>query len=90
MSGSSSYSKRSSGISTSLSRWREVFLKRSDAVAALGLDERFRAMWEYYLAYCEGGFRERVIGTAQLVFEKPRSRCGRALGSLTPLVEPSC
>jgi cyclopropane-fatty-acyl-phospholipid synthase len=73
-----------------LSRWREVFLKRSDAVAALGLDERFRAMWEYYLAYCEGGFRERVIGTAQLVFEKPRSRCGRALGSLTPLVEPSC
>ena len=27
------------------------------AVDALGFDHRFRRMWDFYLAYCEGGFR---------------------------------
>ena len=54
--------------------WRAAFLARAAEVASLGLDERFRAMWDYYLAYCEGGFRERSITAAQLVFEKPASR----------------
>jgi len=31
-------------------------------------------MWDYYLCYCEGGFRERAIGTVQLLLTKPRCR----------------
>jgi cyclopropane-fatty-acyl-phospholipid synthase len=31
-------------------------------------------MWEFYLAYCEGGFAERHIGDVQLVFQKPLNR----------------
>jgi cyclopropane-fatty-acyl-phospholipid synthase len=29
-------------------------------------------MWDYYLCYCEGGFRERSIGTIQMLIAKPR------------------
>ena len=46
-------------------------------VRALGFDERFIRMWEFYLAYCEGGFRERSIGVAHMVLAKPgRRRAG--------------
>ena len=44
-----------------LRRWREHFLAAPERVAELGYDERFRRLWELYLAYCEGGFRERRI-----------------------------
>jgi cyclopropane-fatty-acyl-phospholipid synthase len=46
--------------------WRERYLAVQAQVAALGFDERFRRLWEFYLAYCEGGFRERAIGTIQM------------------------
>ena len=55
-----------------LNAWRTRFLQSLPAVRALGFDERFIRMWEFYLAYCEGGFLERAIGVAHLVFEKPR------------------
>ncbi len=54
--------------------WRERFLARSAEVLRLGFDERFLRMWEYYLAYCEGGFEERYLGCVHLVFDKPGSR----------------
>jgi len=57
-----------------LEAWREAFLTRRAEVRALGFDERFIRMWEYYLAYCEGGFRERSIGVAQLLFAAPGYR----------------
>jgi cyclopropane-fatty-acyl-phospholipid synthase len=31
-------------------------------------------MWQFYLAYCEGGFRERSIGVAQLLMARPGHR----------------
>jgi cyclopropane-fatty-acyl-phospholipid synthase len=31
-------------------------------------------MWDFYLAYCEGGFRERSIGVAHLLMAKPGYR----------------
>ncbi len=40
-----------------LREWRERFLARSKEISALGLNERFQRMWEYYLSYCEAGFR---------------------------------
>lgn len=44
-----------------LKEWRERFLAHGGAIAALGLDARFRRMWEYYLSYCEAGFRGGAI-----------------------------
>ncbi len=39
-----------------LREWRTRFLAKARNVSALGLDDRFQRMWEYYLAYCEAGF----------------------------------
>ena len=54
-----------------LQAWRERFLAQLPAVRAQGYDERFVRMWEFYLAYCEGGFRERSIGVSHLLMAKP-------------------
>jgi cyclopropane-fatty-acyl-phospholipid synthase len=57
-----------------LKAWRERFMSRLADVRAQGFDERFIRLWEYYLAYCEGGFRERSIGTAQMLLARPGNR----------------
>lgn len=54
-----------------LERWRANFRSQIDRVRALGYPERFLRMWEFYLCYCEGGFRERDIGTVQMLLAKP-------------------
>ena len=63
-----------SSYALTLKAWRDRFLARLPEVRALGYDERFIRMWEFYLAYCEGGFRERSIGDVQLLLVKPGSR----------------
>jgi|HubBroStandDraft_1064217.scaffolds.fasta_scaffold13864_4 cyclopropane-fatty-acyl-phospholipid synthase len=57
-----------------LKAWRERFMAQLPKVRAQGLDERFIRRWEFYLAYCEGGFRERATGVAQLLLAKPGNR----------------
>lgn len=59
-----------------LKHWREAFNEKLEAVRAQGFDERFIRMWEFYLCYCEGGFIERSIGTAQVLLAKPAYRTG--------------
>ncbi|MCK5874296.1 MAG: class I SAM-dependent methyltransferase [Alcanivoracaceae bacterium] len=54
-----------------LADWRDRFMAAIDRVAEQGFDERFRRMWEYYLCYCEGAFRERAISTVQLLAAAP-------------------
>lgn len=54
-----------------LHAWRTRFMTRLTEVRALGYDERFIRLWEFYLAYCEGGFRERSIGVAHLLLARP-------------------
>lgn len=54
-----------------LRRWRERFRSEVDAVEALGFDQRFIRMWEFYLAYCEGAFLARYINDLQLVLTRP-------------------
>ncbi|MGB5606424.1 MAG: cyclopropane-fatty-acyl-phospholipid synthase family protein [Gammaproteobacteria bacterium] len=56
---------------TTLQHWRERFLANIDKVRQLGYPERFIRMWEYYLCYCEGGFRQQSIGTVQLLLTRP-------------------
>jgi len=59
---------------TTLACWRDRFMSQLDAVNRLGFDQRFVRMWEFYLCYCEGGFRERIISTVQVAFAKPGYR----------------
>ncbi len=42
-----------------LRRWRRAFHERLGEVRALGYDERFLRLWDFYLAYCEAGFETR-------------------------------
>lgn len=57
-----------------LRAWRERFLAQLPAVRAQGFDEDFIRLWEFYLAYCEGGFLERSIGVSQLLLARPGYR----------------
>jgi len=54
-----------------LEAWRRRFGARADAIRGLGYSEDFIRLWDYYFAYCEGGFRERAISTAQFLMAKP-------------------
>ena len=54
-----------------LRAWRQRFLAQRAAVQAQGFDERFCRLWEFYLAYCEGGFLERSIGVSHLLMARP-------------------
>ena len=49
-----------------LNLWRERFHQEWPKLHALGFDETFRRMWEFYLAHCEAGFRAGYLGVSQL------------------------
>ena len=53
-----------------LVQWREGFRSAWPLLTRQGFDERFRRMWEFYLAYCEAGFRTGQIDVSQMVFAK--------------------
>ena len=56
-----------------LDKWLEVNAKYAAAWPNLtpsGFDDRFRRLWEYYLAYCEAGFLSGNIDVRQVVFAK--------------------
>ena len=59
---------------TTLRAWRDRFMARLDEVRALGYPDEFIRMWEFYLCYCEGGFKERQLGDVHLLLAKPRCR----------------
>ena len=65
-----------------LARWRSNFLREIEAVSALGYPESFVRMWLFYLGYCEAGFRERDLGTVQVLLVKPGWRGEPVLGQL--------
>ncbi|SNR79522.1 cyclopropane-fatty-acyl-phospholipid synthase [Pseudomonas segetis] len=60
--------------------WHENLHQARHNLEKLGYDEYFYRMWEFYLCYCEGGFIERTIGTAQLLLAKPGARPAPLLG----------
>jgi cyclopropane-fatty-acyl-phospholipid synthase len=55
-----------------LTDWQTNFLQNKHQLSSTKLDEAFHRMWNFYFAYCIGGFRERVIGVSHLVIAKPR------------------
>ena len=57
--------------STTLRRWHEVFNGRWDEVAALGFDDRFRRMWNFYLCSCATTFHSGNCDVTQITIAKP-------------------
>ena len=53
-----------------LMHWRENFMARAADVRALGFDERFMRMWEFYFAYCMAGFASRSTDVMQFTLAK--------------------
>lgn len=53
-----------------ISLWRDNFSRAWIDLTSLGFDETFRRMWEYYLCYCEAGFRAGKIDVGHFVFTR--------------------
>ncbi len=58
-----------------LQAWRRRFFEQEEAVRALGFDDRFVRMWDFYLSISEAGFATGITQDLQIVLEK-----GRGLG----------
>lgn len=54
-----------------LRRWRANLARRRHDALALGLDDAFLRLWDFYLCYCEAGFEERLNSVVHLVLERP-------------------
>ncbi|MGO0693536.1 cyclopropane-fatty-acyl-phospholipid synthase family protein [Pseudomonas guariconensis] len=57
-----------------LEHWRDNLRKSRTLLADQGYDDTFQRLWEFYLCYCQGGFEERAIGVAQLLWAAPQAR----------------
>lgn len=57
-----------------LADWHSRFTASLDTIQRMRFDERFCLMWEFYLKYCEGGFRERAVSASQILMAKPQFR----------------
>ncbi|PZM11154.1 SAM-dependent methyltransferase [Rhizobium tubonense] len=53
-----------------LADWRGRFWSVWERIRPMGFDDRFKRLWEFYLFYCEAGFRARNIDVRQVVFAK--------------------
>lgn len=53
-----------------LAEWRQRFLNAWPTIKPMGFDEQFRRMWEYYLSYCEAGFRTASIDVVQVALAR--------------------
>lgn len=54
-----------------LAMWRQSFSESWSQIAAMGFSERFRRMWDYYLCYCEAGFRAGAIDVGLWQIARP-------------------
>ena len=61
----SSYISYADHYANTLSLWRNEFLKKWDLIKNQGFDLTFKRMWEFYLSYCEAGFKSKNIDLIQ-------------------------
>lgn len=52
-----------------LAEWRKRFWASWETITPLGFDERFKKLWEFYLYYCEAGFRAEYIDVRQVIYK---------------------
>ncbi|MEM9576282.1 MAG: cyclopropane-fatty-acyl-phospholipid synthase family protein [Pseudomonadota bacterium] len=54
-----------------LKRWHETFNEKWDQVTALGFDDRFKRMWDYYLTSCAAAFATSNCDVTQITVKRP-------------------
>ena len=59
------YNSYANHYSETLIVWREIFNKKWDLIKKQGFDLKFKKMWEFYLSYCEAGFKSKNIDLIQ-------------------------
>jgi cyclopropane-fatty-acyl-phospholipid synthase len=59
------YNSYADHYSDTLIVWREEFNKKWDTIKDQGFDLTFKKMWQFYLSYCEAGFKSRNIDLIQ-------------------------
>ena len=57
-----------------LKLWRENFHNNWDTIQALGFDDYFKRLWDYYLCYCEAGFLKETIDVAWYELSVPQKK----------------
>ena len=57
--------------SDTLRRWHDTFNEKWDEIAPMGFDDRFRRMWNFYLASCAGAFRGGICDVTQITVTRP-------------------
>ena len=57
--------------SQTLRRWFEVFNNKWDKISAMGFDDRFRRMWNFYLTSCAATFESGNCDVTQITLQKP-------------------
>ena len=57
--------------SQTLRQWHDVFNAKWDQVAAMGFDDRFRRMWNFYLTSCAGTFHAGNCDVTQITITRP-------------------
>ncbi len=60
-----SYDSYANHYSYTLALWRNEFNKKWDLIKTQGFDSTFKKMWEFYLSYCEAGFKSKNIDLIQ-------------------------
>ena len=60
-----SYDSYADHYSSTLSLWRNEFNKKWELIKKQGFDSTFKRMWEFYLSYCEAGFKSKNIDLIQ-------------------------
>ena len=60
-----SYDSYADHYSDTLALWRNEFNKKWDLIKKQGFDLTFKRMWEFYLSYCEAGFKSKNIDLIQ-------------------------
>ncbi len=53
--------------------WKNNFFKAWDNISPLGFDDYFKRMWEFYLCYCEAGFKAKNIDLIQFSMSNRQS-----------------
>ncbi len=59
------YESYADHYSNTLALWRKEFNKKWDLIKNQGFDLTFKRMWEFYLCYCEAGFKSKNIDLIQ-------------------------
>ena len=56
--------------SNTLKIWRDKFSERWEEISDQGFDNTFKRMWNFYLSYCEAGFKSKNIDLIQFSLTK--------------------